>query len=148
VIFPPRARQAFDKSGTDGIEHLRENDRYRAGRLQQGPRGCAANSQDDVGRECNQFRCVSANALGVAPAPTEVNASIAAVDPARLRERLRERFALASVGNVAKSHHSAQYRQPRHDSEMAKLLFQAPYQRVAKRSEMQWLRPELCVLAT
>src|SRR5260370_15654394 len=30
----------------------------------------------------------------------------------------------------------------------AKLLFQAPYQRVAKRSEMQWLRPELCVLAT
>src|SRR5439155_27026239 len=30
----------------------------------------------------------------------------------------------------------------------AKLLFQAPYQRVAKRSEMHWLRPELCVLAT
>ncbi len=30
----------------------------------------------------------------------------------------------------------------------AKLLFQGPYQRVAKRSEMQWLRPELCVLAT
>jgi hypothetical protein len=30
----------------------------------------------------------------------------------------------------------------------AKLLFQAPNQRVAKRSEMQWLRPELCVLAT
>src|SRR5260370_12103638 len=27
-----------------------------------------------------------------------------------------------------------------------KLLFQAPYQRVAKRSEMRWLRPELCVL--
>src|SRR5947199_10278441 len=30
----------------------------------------------------------------------------------------------------------------------AKLLFQAPYQRLAKRSEMQCLRPELCVLAT
>jgi len=30
----------------------------------------------------------------------------------------------------------------------AKLLFQAPYQRIAKRSEVQWLRPELCVLAT
>jgi hypothetical protein len=29
-----------------------------------------------------------------------------------------------------------------------KLLFQAPYQCAAKRSEMRWLRPELCVLAT
>jgi len=32
--------------------------------------------------------------------------------------------------------------------QLAKLLFQAPYQRIAKRSEMQWLRPELCVMAT
>ena len=30
----------------------------------------------------------------------------------------------------------------------AKLLFQASNQRVAKRREMHWLRPELCVLAT
>src|ERR1700730_6792910 len=29
-----------------------------------------------------------------------------------------------------------------------KLLFQAAYQRVAKRSEMKWLRPESSVLAT
>src|SRR5262249_9497989 len=90
VALPPgRARVSTKPAPTGSANH--EHDRHGTGRLQQGPRGCAANSQDDVGRECNQFRCVSANALGVARAPTDVNPSIAAVDPARLRERLRER---------------------------------------------------------
>src|SRR6516164_11304543 len=48
-------------------------------------------SQDDVGRECNQFRRVSANALGVARAPADVDANVATVGPAQLRQRLCER---------------------------------------------------------
>src|SRR5262249_1477470 len=39
----------------------------------------------------DQFRHVSANALGVAGAPANFDANIAALDPARLRQRLRER---------------------------------------------------------
>src|SRR5262249_54146609 len=60
-------------------------------RVQQRLRGCTANSQDDIGRERDQFRCVSTNALGVAGAPANFDANIAALDPARLRQRLRER---------------------------------------------------------
>jgi hypothetical protein len=48
--IPARARQAFDKSGTDGIEHLRENDRYRAGLLLHGHQCWQAAIHDDLGR--------------------------------------------------------------------------------------------------
>src|SRR6266853_251971 len=51
----------------------------------------SSRQKDDVGREGNQFRRIFANALGVARAPADVNADIAAVGPARLRQRLCER---------------------------------------------------------
>src|SRR6266511_6224176 len=55
--------------------------------------------------------------------------------------------------NVARTHHFALHVVIELDPSFfhlwskcsAKLLFQAPYQRLAKRSEMQRLRPELCV---
>src|SRR5215831_3757369 len=45
----------------------------------------ARNSQDDIGRESNQFRRGAANALGAARAPADVNADVATFGPARLR---------------------------------------------------------------
>src|SRR6516162_2731306 len=47
--------------------------------------------QDDVGRERNQFRGVSASFLGVAFGPAHVDANVASNDPPGLRQRLLER---------------------------------------------------------
>jgi hypothetical protein len=44
-----RARQAFDVSGADRIDHSHKYDRHGAGRLLQRARGCARRGQDDVG---------------------------------------------------------------------------------------------------
>src|SRR5262249_57609964 len=65
-----------------------EEGRQRARRLEQAAGGCTANSQDDVRGEGNQFRRVSANALGVSRTPADVNANIATLGPARLCQRL------------------------------------------------------------
>src|SRR5262245_41962713 len=46
--------------------------------------------QDDVGREGDQFRRVFANSVGIGNAPTGIDADVAAVDPAQLRELLQE----------------------------------------------------------
>jgi hypothetical protein len=59
--------------------------------LQQRPRGCTTTGQYDVGAEDNQFRRVFANALGIARAPADVDANVATVGPAQLRQRLCER---------------------------------------------------------
>ena len=66
-----RPRQAVDEAGADRIGDNHEHDRHSAGRLQQRPYGRAAMGQDDVRRERDQFRRVSANALGVARRPNE-----------------------------------------------------------------------------
>src|SRR5262249_8396936 len=47
--------------------------------------------QDDVGRQRDQFRRVSANVVGFASGPARVDAHVAPDDPARLREPLLER---------------------------------------------------------
>src|SRR5262245_6488869 len=47
--------------------------------------------QDDVGRQRDQFRRVSANVVGFASGPARVDAHVAPDDPARLRESLLER---------------------------------------------------------
>src|SRR5215471_19080841 len=47
--------------------------------------------QDDVGRQRDQFRRVSANVVGFASGPPRVDAHVAPDDPARLREPLLER---------------------------------------------------------
>src|SRR5712672_2137116 len=47
--------------------------------------------QDDVRRERDQLRRMPASVVGVASGPADVDAHVAADDPARLRERLLER---------------------------------------------------------
>ena len=47
--------------------------------------------QDDVRRERDQFRRVSANAVGIAPAQRDVDPHVAAVGPAQLLQPLQER---------------------------------------------------------
>src|SRR5262249_52735782 len=86
-----RPSEGFHETGADWFGDLHENDRHGAGRLQQRPRGCTATRQDDVGGEGNQFRRVFANALGVAHAPADVDANVATVGPAQLRQRLCDR---------------------------------------------------------
>ena len=66
-----RPRQAIDEAGADRIGDDREHDRHGAGRLQQRPHGRGASGQDDVRRERDQFRRVSANVVGIAGAPAD-----------------------------------------------------------------------------
>ena len=62
-------RQALDEAGADRIDDTAEHDRHGAGRLQQRRHSRGASGQDDVRRERDQFRRVSANALGIARGP-------------------------------------------------------------------------------
>src|SRR5262245_56129988 len=91
VTLPPGRAKLSTKPPPDRIAGLREHDRHGAGRLQQRRYDGAASSQDDVRRQRDQFRRISASALRVARAPAQVNANIASVGPAQLRQRLRER---------------------------------------------------------
>src|SRR6516164_4826726 len=86
-----RLREAIDEPGADRFGNLDEHDRHGTSRPQQRPRGCTGNSQDDVGRKCNQFRRVYANALGIARSPPYVDPQVAAVGPAQLLQSLHER---------------------------------------------------------
>jgi hypothetical protein len=47
--------------------------------------------QDDVRRERDQFRCVSANFVGIGRGPAGVDPHVAADRPAQQRQRLQER---------------------------------------------------------
>src|SRR5262249_53129254 len=85
-----RAREAFDVSGADRIDHSHKYDGHGAGHLLQRARGCACRGQDDVGGERNQFRRVFASA-GSVRSPASVDARIAALGPAQLLQRLYER---------------------------------------------------------
>jgi hypothetical protein len=85
-----RARQAFDVSGADRIDHNHKYDRHGAGHPLQRARGCARSGQDDVGGQRNQFRRVFASAASVR-SPASVDARVAAVGPAQLLQRLYER---------------------------------------------------------
>src|SRR5215472_13930044 len=64
---------------------------HGAARLEQRPHARAARGQDDVRGERDQFRRVSATAVGIGRAPTIVNPHVATVSPAQLLKPLRER---------------------------------------------------------
>jgi hypothetical protein len=51
----------------------------------------AAISQNDVGRERGQLRCVSANVGGIGRSPADVDPHVAANAPAQQRQPLQER---------------------------------------------------------
>src|SRR5262249_34375156 len=66
-------------------------DRHRGGSLQQRPHGRGAMGEDDVRRDRDQFRCVSANLGGIGRGPPSVDLHVAADGPAQLPQRLQER---------------------------------------------------------
>src|SRR5215467_2256058 len=86
-----RPRQAFDEAGSNRIGGPRKHDRHRASRLQQRRYYRASNSQDDVRRERDQFRRVSAEEFDIAPAPTILDPHVAADGPTQFLEALQER---------------------------------------------------------
>ena len=87
-----RPRQAVDEAGADRIgDDDREHDRHGAGRLQQRRHGRGAMGQNDVRRERDQFRRVSANVGGIGCGPAGVDPHVAADGPAQLRQPLQER---------------------------------------------------------
>ena len=83
VLPPGRARLSTNPAPT-GSRNLREDDRHGAGRLQQRRHGRGAAGQDDVRPERNQFRRISADALGVATTPAIVDPHVAAIGPTQL----------------------------------------------------------------
>ena len=84
-----RPGQARDEAGADRIDDNHEHDRQGAGRLQQRRDGGGARtSHDDVRRERNQFRGVSAEVVGISRGPAGVDPHVAAVGPAQLLQAL------------------------------------------------------------
>src|SRR5215510_12348149 len=83
--------QAFNEAGPNRIRGQRKHDRYGASRLQQRRYDRAPSSQDDVRRERDQFRRVSAKEFGIARAPTILDPDVAADGPTQLLQALQER---------------------------------------------------------
>ena len=91
VTLPPGRAKLSTKPAADWVANDREHDRHGAGLLQQWPHGRGAIGQDDVRRERDQFRRVSANGGCIGCSPTGVDPNISADDPARLLQSLQER---------------------------------------------------------
>src|SRR4029077_15864584 len=85
-----RPRQTLDITGGNRVADTREHDGHGAGRLQQWREGGAGGSQDDLGRERDQFGRVFTHGVGLAVAPAVVDADVLPDSPARLRQALRE----------------------------------------------------------
>ena len=69
VALPPGRARLSTKPAPTGSTTLREHDRHGAGRLQQRPPSTPLpRGQDDVRRERDQFRRVSANVVGIGAA--------------------------------------------------------------------------------
>jgi hypothetical protein len=66
-------------------------ERHGAADLLQRQDGDCTNSQDDIGRERDQFRREFANTFGIARAPTVFDRRVLAVGPALLLQPLQER---------------------------------------------------------
>src|SRR5262249_37528560 len=84
----PRPRQAFDEAGPNRIRGPRKHDWHGASRLQQRRYYRASASQDDVRRERDQFRRISAEQFGIARAPTILDPHVAADGPPQLLQAL------------------------------------------------------------
>ena len=91
VALPPGRARLSTKPAPTGSATLHEHDRHGAGRLLQRRHDRAASGQDDVRRERDQFRRVSADAFGIARAPAIVDPHVAAVGPAQFLQPLQER---------------------------------------------------------
>jgi len=72
----------LDKASADRVGQIHEHDWNGVGCLQQQPSGRAANGQNDVRRERNQFRRISADGRGVATGRAIVDLQVSANHPA------------------------------------------------------------------
>jgi hypothetical protein len=77
-----RARQAVDEAGVNRIRDLREHDRHFAGRLLHRRHRTGTGSLDDVWRERDQFRRVSASAIDIRRTEPIVDLQVATLGPA------------------------------------------------------------------
>src|SRR5215470_211348 len=82
-------RQAWHEATAHWIADLREHDRYGLRCLFQRHQASRGAGDDDVRLQANQFDCGSAQALGLAVAPANIEPSIAVV-PAELLKSLLE----------------------------------------------------------
>jgi len=71
-----------DQAGASWVYDLHEDNRDGARHLQNRPDAEAAEGQDDIPPELDQFRCVFTNAIGVAPRRAIVEPHIATYYPA------------------------------------------------------------------
>jgi hypothetical protein len=83
-------RKTIDEAGTDWVGDTHEHDGDCARCLQQRRHGRGAGSQNDVRGELHQFRCVSANAVGIAYGPAIIDPQIPVVAPAQLPQHVQE----------------------------------------------------------
>src|SRR5262249_30060585 len=82
--------KAINEAGADGVDDIQEHHRHSVHRLLQCYYGRGAASQDDIGRECDQFRRIYATAVGIESTPTVVDPHVATDGPAQLLQTLRE----------------------------------------------------------
>src|SRR5262249_2531088 len=88
VALPPGRARLSTKPAPTGSGVPRKHDRYGASRLQQQRYDRAPTSQDDVRRERDQFRRVSAEEFGIARAPTILDPHVAADGPTQFLQAL------------------------------------------------------------
>src|SRR5262249_41197850 len=103
-----RTRQAFNEAATDRITSHRKDDWHCTCRLHQGPHRRSAIGQDDVRRECNQFRRVPANVVSIRARPAGVDPHVTANTPARFLQTLQKRaysgLKIRIVGGYGQEH--------------------------------------------
>src|SRR5215471_14633076 len=85
-----RSRQALDPAAADRIDRRHEHNRHGAACLLQRAHDRAGRSQDDIRRERDQLRGVSAKAIEIAGAPAILDPHVTADTPAQFGQRLRE----------------------------------------------------------
>src|SRR5262249_16974877 len=96
-------RQAWHEATAHWIADLREHDRYGLRCLFQRHQASRGAGDDDVRLQANQFDCGSAQALGLAVAPANIEPSIAVV-PAELLKSLLEGRKITLSQRVTFSH--------------------------------------------
>ena len=83
-----RPRQARDEAGAHRVDDIREHDRHGARLPLQRRHRRGAGGENDVRRERDQFRRVSAGAVGIARAPAVVDLHVAADSPTQFLQPL------------------------------------------------------------
>ena len=127
-----RARQAINEAGADRVGDIHEHDRHAARRLQQRRHSRCATSEDDVRRECGQFRRVLASVVGVAQAPAIIVPQVAADCPAQLLHSRRNAAAFACRVRIVRSAAAREHADAPHRFGLLRTRRERPRRRTAK----------------